>query len=145
MSSGNQISDLLEPKPDSITISLTMSITVSSPKPMLAPDMIPKFNFIHAMAIDVNGGQSHPNFPGYDNDIGVDFKPDVPTEGVEQWHNVKNAWASEDAKMTSQSVLERWRTAYKWDKNIKIIAVPPKRALEKFLTVYMAAPLMCKT
>jgi hypothetical protein len=57
--SNNQIKALLQPD-SSIKILLMMSITVSSPKPQLALNKIPKFNFVHAMAADVN--DKHPRF-----------------------------------------------------------------------------------
>jgi hypothetical protein len=141
MTSGNQIGGLLNPR--NIKIPLTMSLTVSSPKPVLAPDNIPKFNVIHAMAVDVNDPTERPKFKEHPDDIGGDLKPDVPeTEGDEQWIKVRDAWDSDDAKETSESVLDTWRKAYKW-KDGAIAALPPKNTLKKFLTVYMAAPLIC--
>lgn len=118
-----------------------MGITVSSPRPVLAGDEVPKFNFIHAMSIDVNSTK-YPSFPKYDDDIGKDFEPVAPVKGAAQWTKVKEAWGSDTAKTNSESVMKAWRTAYMWE-DTKIVALPPERAICEFETVYMAAPLMC--
>jgi hypothetical protein len=117
-----------------------MGITVSSPKAVPADDKVPKFNFIHALAIDVNSTE-YPSFPKYDDEIGKDFKPVAP-KGAAQWAKVKEAWGSSSAKTNAESVMKAWRTAYMWG-NIKIVASPPERAVLEFETVYMAAPLIC--
>ena len=116
-----------------------MGITVSSPNPVLADDKIPQFNFIHAMATDVNG-TGFPNFLEF-QDTGKEFEPNKPADGPAQWSIVQEAWKS--AK-ESNNVLDTWRKAV-WG-NTKIDDIqgnPPQRALDKFSTVYVAAPLMC--
>jgi hypothetical protein len=140
--SNNQIKALLQPD-SSIKIPLMMGINVSSPKPQLAPDKIPKFNFVDAMKMDVNVEGRHPRFPNYLDRIGEDFVPAPSTHGPDQWTKVKKAWEASDSVKNSQVVLTAWCDAYKWEKDIKIVALPPKRTLKKFSTVYMAAPLMC--
>jgi hypothetical protein len=138
---GNQISDLLRPR--KVTIPLMMGVAVSSPKATIANDKIPKFNFIHAMAADMNEQPDRPIFLEYNRDIGKESEPDEP-EGQQQWDKVKGAWGSDDARTTSQRVLDIWKVVFKWSNRGNIAAVPPKHAVKKFKTVYMAAPLMCR-
>jgi len=148
MKSGNQIGNLLNPSKSSIKITLMMAVSIISPKPELADDKIKKFNFVHAMALDVyTKDMKRPDFPAF-GDIVKDFDPDAPLEdkGVvvkAQWEKVQKAWGTDDARTTSQSVYTTWSAAYKWQADPDLSPLPPKLAIRDFLNVYMSAPLIC--
>jgi hypothetical protein len=120
-----------------------MAITVASPRPVLSADVIPKFNFVHAMAQDVySTTEKRPDFPTFQT-VGEKFIPSNPESGSKQWTEVKEAWNKPAAATAAKQALATWRKAFKWEDKAAVSGEPPKFAIQNFEEVYMSAPLLC--
>lgn len=137
----NNLSSLLSSRDN--TVSLMMGVTIVSPKPTISSDKIPKFNFVHAFAVDVYGpAEQKPKFPVIAKSAET-FFPEKPDSGPKQWDDVKNAWAAPAAATAAKSVLDAWKAAFGWSSEAKVQSTPPPKVLSEFGQLYMSAPLLC--
>jgi hypothetical protein len=138
---GNNINDLLNAK--EATTTLMMATRVIAPKPVLASDQIPKFNAIHAMAMDVYEKGKNPDFVKF-LDAKAAWAPEAADSDItNQYTKVKDKWENPGWAGSAKKALSAWRAAFKWDEEAKCSADPPKLALEKFGEKYMEPPRMC--
>jgi hypothetical protein len=115
---------------------LVMDITLTPPPPLLAKDVIPKFNMTTDMQklIEYNKGKE-PNFP--DKHVARDsWAPRAVSEPG--WDTIRKTW--ENINNRPERVVELWAKRLKYDG--KIFGKRPQSLIDRMDTMVPALPMI---